>query len=603
MRLHKAREESDHEDGFALLEVVVATTLLIVSMLAIASELGTQMLSISSTSNHQVAGRLLDQAMEEVRALPYQIVANGLSTLDTTIASDPDIVVTGSAPNQVYTFALTDETIPHGALSYTQAPFVPHSSSVTLDHVGFTVSAYPTNVSGVTGAYRVTIVVSWSGNHQGGVTSVSAETVVYSASSGCLTSTNHPFAAPCQPLLYGGALSGKGSINVSSAPGWTGDPISGLSLDAFDLSLSNSASQVQVEQTSRAFGSTATSGAEWDDGGGLLASGSVAGNSEADNDPGTAQNPSSSASAAQSAPFLQAGMLGPDWIGAQPGSADSGVTTSTAAASSSPTCVNLQGTIQTNGLPCASGSVDQSGTATLQMGLTAGSSSLGTTTLASVASTPAAYPNESFITRVTSSGGSACSATNGDGCIHAGAQEAFGTMTFGGLPSQFVTDHAEPAGWGSSLLTLNNYSAQANSESGVGASNPSANVPIPGAPTPSLVYWNGSGYTTLTISNLGTAPPSITIPTVSITDSAIPSGAVNLNVSASLVLGPITSVANPATTTSGCSSVCAASVVVSSVVQGDIVYKVTQGTTTIANLSVEINLGKLDLSTSYQAAP
>ena len=598
-----SREKGDDEDGFALLEMIIAATLLIVSMLAIASELGTQMLSVSSTSNHQVADGLLDQAMEEVRALPYQIVANGLSTSDSTIATDPDIAVTGSAPNQIYTFTLTGETIPHGALSYTQAPFVPHSSTTILDHVGFTVSAYPTNVTGVTGAYRVTIVVSWNGNGQGGVTSVSAETVVYSASSGCLTSTNHPFAAPCQPLLYGGALSGKGSINVSAGPGWTGDPISGVSLDSFELSLANSSSQVQVEQTSRAFGGTQTSGAEWDDGAGLLASGSVAANSEADNDPGTAQNTNASASAAQSSTFLQAGMSGSNWIGAQPGSQDSGVTTSTAAASSSPACVNLQGSTQTTGLPCASGSVDQSGTATLQMGLAAGSSSLGTTTLASVASTPGAYPDESFISRVTSSGGSACGSTSGDGCIHAGAQEAYGTVTLGGLPSQFLTDHAAPAGWGSSLLTLNNYSAQASSESGVSASNPSASVPIPGAPTPSLSYWNGTGYSTLTLDNWGTSPPTVTIPTVSITDSAISSGAVSLTMSASIILGPITTVANPATTTSGCSSICAASAVVSSVVEGDIVYQITQGTTTIADVSVEINLGELDLSTSYQAAP
>ena len=68
----------DAEHGFALLEVVVAATLLVVSISAIASELGTQMLSISSVSKQQEADGLLDQAMEEVRALPYQIVANGL---------------------------------------------------------------------------------------------------------------------------------------------------------------------------------------------------------------------------------------------------------------------------------------------------------------------------------------------------------------------------------------------------------------------------------------------------------------------------------------------------------------------------------------------
>jgi hypothetical protein len=577
--------------------------LLVVSIFAIASELGTQLLSVSSTSKHQEADGLLDQAMEEVRALPYQIVANGLSTSDSTVSTDPDIVVTGTAPNQVFTFSLTGETIPHGALSYTQAPFVPHSSTMTIDNVAFTVSAYPTNVTGVTGAYRVTIVVSWNGNPQGGATSVSAETVVYSASSGCLTSTNHPFAAPCQPLLYASALSGKGDADITAEPGWTGDLIPGVSVDSFELSLPDSSSQVQVEQTSRAFGDTETSGAQWDDGEDLLGSGSVAANSEADNDPGTAEDSTSTATTAQSASLLQAGLSSPDWLEAQPGSSDSGVTTSSAAASSTPACVNLSGTTQTNGLPCASGSVQQTGAATLQLGLAAGVSSLGTTTLASVGSTPSSYPDESFISRVTASGGSACGSTSGDGCIHAGAQEAYGTVALGGLPSQFVTDNATPSGWATSLVTLSNYSAQASSESGVGATNPSASVPIPGAATPTLKYWNGSGYTTLSLSNWGASPPTLTIPTVSVRDSAITSGAVTLTMSSSLSLGPITTVANPATTTVGCSSVCAASVLVSSPVQGDIVYQFTQAGITIAEFSMDVDLGELDLSTSYQAAP
>src|ERR1700688_431973 len=110
-------------EGFALLDVVVAIALLTTALVGIESVLGTELLSIGSSTSQQAGAGLLDQAMEDVRALPYQIVANGLSTSDITISTDQNIAVSGQAPNQTYTFKPTNEAIPHASLSYTQAPF------------------------------------------------------------------------------------------------------------------------------------------------------------------------------------------------------------------------------------------------------------------------------------------------------------------------------------------------------------------------------------------------------------------------------------------------------------------------------------------------
>ena len=162
--------------------------------------------------------------------------------------------MTGSAPNQVYTFSLTGETIPHGALSYTQAPFVPHSSVTTIDNVAFTVSAYPTNVTGVAGAYRVTIVVSWNGNPPGWRHVGECRNGRVLSQLGLpdehQPSVRRTLPAPsvCERAL------GQGRHRLSTAaPGWTGDPIPGVSVDSFELSLANTSSQVQVEQTSQGF--------------------------------------------------------------------------------------------------------------------------------------------------------------------------------------------------------------------------------------------------------------------------------------------------------------------------------------------------------------
>ncbi|HTT87166.1 MAG TPA: hypothetical protein VMF60_07355, partial [Acidimicrobiales bacterium] len=128
-------------DGFALLDILAGVTLLAVSMVGIGSVLGTQLLNISSTTKQDTAAALLDQAMEEVRAVPYQLVANGLSTSDQTIATDPNVSINGTSPNQTYTFVPTGEEIPHATLSYTQAPFVPHISTKSVDSTTFRIAA------------------------------------------------------------------------------------------------------------------------------------------------------------------------------------------------------------------------------------------------------------------------------------------------------------------------------------------------------------------------------------------------------------------------------------------------------------------------------
>src|SRR6202035_2931657 len=209
---HGVSPDSGHEaDGFALLEVLVATAVLATALVGIGSVLGTELVSISSATNQQVAAGLLNQAIEEVRALPYQIVANGLNTTDATIATDANIAVSGTTPNQTYTFTPTHEAIPHASLSYTQAPLVPHVSATTVDGTAFNIATYPTIDAAATGVYRITVIVSWRAGVIGGVSRISAQTFVYSESSGCLTNTNHPFAAPCQPFLYAQASADSGS--------------------------------------------------------------------------------------------------------------------------------------------------------------------------------------------------------------------------------------------------------------------------------------------------------------------------------------------------------------------------------------------------------
>jgi hypothetical protein len=307
-------------------------------------------------------------------------------------------------------------------------------------------------------------------------------------------------------------------------------------------------------------------------------------------------------------------------ISVQPGSTDSGQLVATASATGSPPCYDLLGISQLTNLPCGSGKISQSGSAgSLNLTLFANGVSLGSAPIGTVAAQPSTIPNESFVARyappTSPPAGSYCASTpsNSDGCVHAGAQEALGTVEVGGLPAKFLADGAAPASWGAGtgvcpsgsgnnnyLLAVVNYSAGASSESGISPASPAVTVPVAGSPTPTLCYWSGAGYTAQAI-NWGTgSPPSVTVPTVTATDPAVSSGAVTVTITPTLQLVPATTATN---LPSGCSSVCTAKATVPSLVQASILYVVTQGSTTLADMDITISLGQVQANTSYQAAP
>jgi hypothetical protein len=590
--------------------VVVAIALLATALVGIGSVLGTELLSIGSSTSQQAAAGLLDQSMEEVRALPYQIVANGLSTSDTTIATDQNIAVTGQAPNQTYTFKPTNEAIPHASLSYTQAPFVPHISTKAVNNTTFTIATYPTIVSGTPGVYRVTVIVSWSAGALGGVARISAETFVYSESSGCLTDTNHPFAAPCQAFFSAQASGGSGSsITVTGT-------ILGVTFTQVQEVMPLSASTMQIEQTSSALGSVVTSGGQIVSPAGTQIGGSNKASSAADNDPGTPGGIFQTSTTNQSGGSFPLSGTGDNAnsIGLTLGPSDSGTNTSTAAATSGQACADLTGNVQATSLPCGSGSLTQSGTApdVLQTGLFAGTASLLEAPLVSAAPAPSA--TASFVARYTSPTSSYCASTSGDGCVHAGAERSFGSLELAGLPGQLLAgaglDGAAPAGWGNTvspnpncptgnyMVALANYSDQVSAESGVNANTAKTTSPN-GSTQPYVCFWNGTGYTSQSVT-LGSTPQPITIPPLSVVDSKVPSGALTVSATASLSFGTATATT---TTPNGCVTPCQSVATISSPILGSISYQVTQGTTTIADLTITVNLGELNVGSSYQAAP
>ncbi len=183
----RARLVGRTDEGIALLDVVVALSVLSLSLLAMGFGLDVQTGNVESATNQQVAGQLLNRALGQVDALPYSVVEAGLSTGDTTIATDPNISGVCTATGNTCTFnpGSGAETILATSLSTTQAPLNPHLVTTSEDGKSFTVATYPTEYMNTTSPsiVRVTVVVSWSGgsvDRVSGTSKISGQVLVSS---------------------------------------------------------------------------------------------------------------------------------------------------------------------------------------------------------------------------------------------------------------------------------------------------------------------------------------------------------------------------------------------------------------------------------------
>jgi len=597
------------EGGFALLEVLIATTILVLLLVGVGSVLATQASSIGSSRSWGEGNALLNQAMEEIHSLPWSVIQDGLSASDASLCTnpkDPGIHATCSGGSATAaTYVANGETIPLLG-SGDDAPLTPdHQTSQKVNGIDYTVSAYPTEDSAVSGIMRVTVIVSWTPSPPGSVSSVSAQTLLYPPECIAPGPSNCVYPGPTQPFFYAGASAGDGgAITIT---GTVDDlpftQISSISPNAF--------SSMQIEQTSVVSGAVETSGGAANVAGVSQSVGETTASSAANDAPGSGSSSQSNSSSTNqsTSPLSVLGTLSNDFD-VYPGD-DTYSTTSTIAASSNPACNDLSGNTQTTGQPCGSGQVSQtSATVSDQLGLNLGGIlPLGNTLVSIGAPNPGTSTSaaQSFVARYTSSGSSThyCDTggtTSGNGCVHAGAHAAFGPVEIGGLPTALTA--LFPLGWGTGvplsgcpagdyLVALAPFSDTVSAESGVS----STTSPSTGSPSETLCYWNGTGYTATT-SALSSAANSIS-PSVSLT-GLVGTNTFGVTITSSFSTGTV-STTTPA---NGCGtgSPCEESATVSSPIQGSFEYSLTANGTQIADLTVNVNLGQVSASTSYEAA-
>jgi type II secretory pathway pseudopilin PulG len=614
-----SRASLRNEEGFSLIELMVALGVILIAVIAMVYTITVSMSNVAYARQRDGANALADRTMEQMRALPFSVIQAGLDNTDLAATTDTNILKSGQSgcPAGAYCYPVTPsasqcpsgvpgygERIPHGT-NANVTPLVPHQTTQVVGPTTYQISTYISYLCNVmtSNTFRVTVIVSWSNAAVKGVSSrVTTQSIFYSQSGGCVGSQTHPFAAPCQPFFYSTADVQNGTIGID---GGVNDlaPFDQKVNPPLTLDLPEFTSNLSIEQITAAQGVSTSSGVSLD----MQASsparaGYARDTTGADNDPAqpgqtyqqTSPNPKTGPAATAIATSAGGSSLtltssGGDTFGS----------TSTTAATVSDQCNDASGTSQTDAQACGNASAWQQGRLAAVLNLNAPGGSLGDATLASVDG--ASARSYGFTNRDVTQQPGTCVGTSGDGCIHAEATRSIGTFTVGGIPANVPG----PAGWNGSLIQVTNFADSTSSESGVAGSNPSATA------SGTLSYWNGAGYTTCTIGT--NCPATFTTPRVTVVTAA---GGGSVQV----MLQTATWTVNRATTTKNIpppapdtlpacvsANTCTANAAGTSTspVSGSLRYFVNYidtTTTNLADLTISVDLGTLAATTRYKPA-
>ncbi len=216
--LHRLQRRAGAEHGVTLAETMMALMIFTVALVALVSTATIGLTYTAFARQRQWANQISNQLEERIRGLAYDALKYGLNTQD--LAGDPNVKLCSgvyyfkSCPTQD---ASAERIVNTPGLPNVD-PLVPHRGTMgppnyTTTYSYSTYVTYAANAP-VAGAYRVTVIVSWTNPQvRGAAKSLQVQSLVYSPN-GCVDTATHPFAAPCQAFFY--ALGGIDSGGVQS---------------------------------------------------------------------------------------------------------------------------------------------------------------------------------------------------------------------------------------------------------------------------------------------------------------------------------------------------------------------------------------------------
>jgi type II secretory pathway pseudopilin PulG len=568
----RLRSRTAREEGFTLVEVMVAVAILFIALLALARTATVAFTDIAASRQRQTANQLANQLVEEVRAIPYESVKRGLKTNQLT--GDPNVINCSGTyyfPNLGCPAPTGSEKVVHTNGGPNTRPLVPHNGSVGPPDYPSTYnwSVYVTEAADApsAGAYRVTAQVTWTPAQRSGVrSSIDAKTLLYSPT-GSVDSSTHPFTGPRQAYFFGSANAGAGEFSSVGTAG-------GQAFDLMSADLLQTTSTVQTEQTIRAEGATYLPGLTHTVAGVESTSGGTSATSQADTDPVTTTG------------TYDRKQLGPQpfgfqFVGSTSASllswvdgADLGETTSATAAGGSSACNN-----QTDGFACGFGSATQDDGGN--------ESDYGDFDTSMFAVVQDAGPAEVLRVMSTSDPTTAYARRTGAGpagLVRGNVSWRLPEIWLGGLPLEMD----DPNNWSGYWIRLTGFQATASAEAGPGAATPAVSV------GGQLQYWRNNGYTTATVTTNG---GSFDIRDISHRDNSVGPNNDRIDV---LISGSLNIERSTTTRAVNAGATTEATAAVGSPLVAEFTYQILKNDVLVVDLTIAFNAGRARVATSYR---
>ena len=593
MLARRLRSRLQGERGFTIVETVVAMTVIFGSLTALAYTATIGFRYIAFGRDRIQATAFANEIMESIRALPYSSVTNGLDT--TEYATDPNIVDCSGVARLLSCSGqkLVGQAYAGG---YAANWVVPHTGPATTDSgLEITWSTYVTNDDPETNPYGVVVQVVWEG---GGISAnvnnlVRVQSDVWSPS-GCVSSTTHPFAAPCQPFFYGQAVVPESEIHLV---GQLHD--AAVDFENGGLVLPGLEASVQEEQVSDLDAVASSSWVYVEDSAGREDDGKVESAWSADSDPGSAIAETAGGivtpGTGGSLERLQDDDCCDETIGlrftaASGDTATAGLSTAASGADADACPPSVSAEIDANA--CSGVETATTGSASAVAPLDHVLSSLGDATIVRIDASPA--DSTTMVDR------DASPTPGEDGLVDASATRSLGTIYIGGFPSAGMT---APTGLTTDSTQDNNYCMRISgyadtvrATSGETTSTP----PSASVTAGTLHYWNsGTGtYSSQSVTSASLSSLSITCsPPAQMVDGELVTWSVT--VAAAGIAPASTSTASdvdPSGSTLSADAVAKPPTIT-------VTYRIRVGVDDEVALTVTTNLGSLTASSVYGPPP
>lgn len=518
-------ELSQRDAGFTLVELIVAMLVIAIVLIAIITVQAKALTTNADSQARQESTAAANEAMEELRATPWNYLQKGLysgyqaAAATATGKVDPfvsgtTLTVNGSsfalrvAPSGVNDQDLTKPWAPlfdkNGSNARVQTS--PSGNGTT-----FTVRSYATS-SATTGAVGLVVVVSWTKRADGLTSNTVITSTAYSPTDGgCGNLSTAPFLASCQAVFDASATSSRVvvSATATSADGVTPVPLlDGLDFYSLQMATASTSARASSLQFSTTEGYATFGGVTWDDN---LPStqpsafGWVKGYKSysltASNDPtcgATCVNPPNVGGSDVNSPVS---------LGASPynisARSDDTRLADVDVSMTQQCTTGLTGGALVAGTACSHPSIGVNGQDTGYAELSIGGSGLRLTRVEHTSgniSTDDAWAGKFSTTAGSSVVG--CQAVTGSGCIASGAQQKLGGVVIGKLLSGNWDEGAA-----NGLVIINGYGDSVKVQRGVNQTTSTGTL----ARSASISYWNGSTYDTLAVNAGTTTLPALNV--------------------------------------------------------------------------------------------